>query len=183
MPTELRTERLRLRRWSDDDLEPFAALNADPVVMEHFPAPLTRAESDDLVARIESTFEDEEVGLWAVEVTATGSFAGFVGLWPATFEAHFTPAVEVGWRLAREHWGHGYAPEAARAALADGFERLGLEEIVSMTAVGNDRSRRVMEKLGMTRDPADDFEHPKMPAGHRLRPHVLYRLSRARGAS
>jgi ribosomal-protein-alanine N-acetyltransferase len=178
MPTELRTERLRLRRWSDADLEPFAVLNADPVVMEHFPAPLTRAESDDLVARIESTFEDEEVGLWAVEVTQTGSFAGFVGLWPATFEAHFTPAMEVGWRLAREHWGHSYAPEAARAALADGFERLGLEEIVSMTAVGNDRSRRVMEKLGMTRDPADDFEHPKMPVGHRLRPHVLYRLPR-----
>lgn len=178
MPSELRTERLRLRRWSDADLEPFAALNADPVVMEHFPAPLTRAESDELVARIESTFDDEEVGLWAVEVTATGRFTGFTGLWPATFEAPFTPAVEVGWRLAREHWGQGYAPEAARASIADGFERLGLDEIVSMTAVGNDRSRRVMEKLGMTRDPADDFEHPKVPVGHHLRRHVLYRLTR-----
>lgn len=178
MPSELRTERLRLRRWSDADLEPFAALNADPVVMEHFPAPLTRAKSDELVARIESTFDDEEVGLWAVEVTATGRFAGFTGLWPATFEAPFTPAVEVGWRLAREHWGQGYAPEAARASIADGFERLGLDEIVSMTAVGNDRSRRVMEKLGMTHDPADDFEHPKVPVGHHLRRHVLYRLTR-----
>lgn len=175
----LRTDRLLLRRWRDEDLAPFAALNADPVVMEHFPALLTRAESDDMVARIEATFEAEGYGLWAVEVTATGRFAGFIGLWPATFDAPFTPAVEVGWRLAHEHWGHGYAPEGARAALDEGFRHLGLEEVVSMTTVANDRSRRVMEKLGMTRDPVDDFEHPKVPVGHPVRPHVLYRLTRA----
>ena len=176
--SELRTERLVLRRWRDEDLEPFAALNADPRVMEHFPAPLSRAESDAMVERIEAHFEAHGWGLWAAEVAASGAFTGFIGLWPPQFEAHFTPAVEVGWRLAHEHWGHGYAPEGARASITDGFERLGLEEIVSMTSVGNDRSRRVMEKLGMTHDPADDFDHPRMPPGHRLERHVLYRLGR-----
>jgi ribosomal-protein-alanine N-acetyltransferase len=165
-----------LRRWTDADREPFAALNADPVVMEHFPAVLTRAESDALVDRIEARFEGEGLGLWALEVRDGLAFAGFAGLLPAGFEAPFCPAVEVGWRLARPAWGHGYAVEAARAAVADGFERLGLDEIVSFTAVGNVRSRRVMERLGMVRDPADDFDHPSMPPGHRLVPHVLYRL-------
>lgn len=178
LPLELTTARLRLRRWRGADLEPFAALNADPVVMEHFPAPLTRTESDDMVARIEATFEREGVGLWAVEVADTGTFAGFVGLWPATFPAPFTPAVEVGWRLARHTWGQGYATEAARAAIADGFDRLALPEIVSFTAAVNVRSQRVMEKLGMNHDPADDFDHPNLEPGHRLRRHVLYRLAR-----
>ncbi|HXH58702.1 GNAT family N-acetyltransferase [Iamia sp.] len=181
VPEELRTGRLRLRRWRDADLEPFAALNADPVVMEHFPAPLTREQSDAMVARIEETFGREEYGLWAVEVGATGAFAGFVGLWPATFNASFTPAVEIGYRLAREHWGEGYASEAARAALADGFERLGRAEIVSFTAVVNVPSQRVMEKLGMTHDPDDDFDHPALPPGHRLRRHALYSLARPSG--
>ena len=139
---ELRTERLWLRQWSEADLEPFAALNADPEVMEFMPALLTRAESDAMVDRIEDTFEQRRFGLFAVEVEATGDFAGYVGLWPATFDAPFTPAVEVGWRLARAQWGHGYATEAARVAVADGFDRLRLDEILSFTATINLRSRR-----------------------------------------
>ena len=177
-PTELHTDRLLLRRWRPEDRAPFADLNADPVVMEHFVACLTRAESDDLIDRVEDHFDAEGYGLWAVEITHTGQFAGFVGLWPATFDAPFTPAVEVGWRLARPAWGKGYAAEAARTAVADGFERVGLDEIVSMTSVGNTRSRRVMEKLGMTRDPAEDFDHPNVPVDHPIRRHVLHRLSR-----
>lgn len=172
---ELRTERLLLRRWRDEDREPFAALNADPAVMEHFPDPLVREESDALAARIEREFERHGFGLWALELRG-GGFIGFAGLAVPPFEAHFTPAVEVGWRLARSAWGNGYATEAGRAALAFGFERLGLAEIVSMTAVGNARSRAVMERLGMTRDPADDFEIPTLPPGDPLRAHVLYRI-------
>jgi RimJ/RimL family protein N-acetyltransferase len=177
-PTPLRTDRLLLRRWRPEDRDPFAELNADPVVMEHFVTCPTRGESDDLIDRIEDHFDREGYGLWAVEITETGQFAGFVGLWPATFDAPFTPAVEVGWRLARPAWGSGYATEAARTAVADGFERVGLDEIVSLTSVGNTRSRRVMEKLGMTRDPADDFDHPDVPVDHPIRRHVLYRLTR-----
>ena len=176
-PDSLATERLTLRRWGDADLEPFARINADPVVMEYLLEPLTRVESDAMVERIEATFERDGLGLWAVEVIATGELAGFVGLWPATFDAHFTPAVEVGWRLAAAQWGRGYATEAARRAIDDGFTRLGLTEIVSFTAVINDRSRRVMRKLGMSHDPTDDFDHPAVPAGHRLRRHVLYRIA------
>jgi ribosomal-protein-alanine N-acetyltransferase len=174
----LRTERLLLRRWRDGDREPFAALNADPEVMEHFPRPLTREESDAFIDRMEKHFTEHGFSMWAVEPLSTGSFAGFVGLLVPRFQAHFTPTVEVGWRLAREHWGRGYATEAARAALTFGFDELLLEEIVSFTVPGNVRSRRVMERIGMTHNPSDDFEHPGMPAGHRLRPHLLYRLSR-----
>jgi len=177
---ELRTSRLLLRRWRDDDREPFAALNADPTVMEHFPAPLRREESDALADRIQSGLEERGWGLWAVEVPGTASFVGFVGLNPATFDAPFTPAVEVGWRLAREHWGRGYATEGARSALDVGFDALALDEIVSFTTHGNTRSRQVMERLGMRHDPADDFDHPNVPAGDPLRRHVLYRLDRAR---
>jgi ribosomal-protein-alanine N-acetyltransferase len=177
---ELRTPRLLLRRWRDGDRLPFAALNADPAVMEHFPAPLGREESDDLVDRIEAGFETRGWGLWAVEVPRTAPFIGFVGLNPATFDAPFTPAVEVGWRLAREHWGRGYATEGAGAALAFGFDELGVDEIVSFTSHGNTRSRRVMERLGMHRDPVDDFDNPNVPIGDPIRPHVLYRLDRAR---
>jgi ribosomal-protein-alanine N-acetyltransferase len=173
----LETDRLLLRPWRDEDREPFAALNADPEVMEFLPAPLTRAESDAMVDRIEQTWDERGLGLFAVEVRETGDFAGFIGLWPATFEAFFTPAIEVGWRLARPHWGHGYAIEGASAALADGFGRLELDEIVSFTAVVNERSQRVMQRIGMTRDPAEDFEHPALADGHRLRRHVLYRIS------
>lgn len=177
-PRSLATDRLALRRWRDADREPFAALNADPAVMEYFVAPLSRAESDAFVDRIEASFADRGLGLWAVEEAASGRFAGFVGLWPADFEAAFTPAVEVGWRLARWSWGRGFATEAARASLADGFGRLGVAEIVSFTSVLNGRSQRVMRALGMTRDPAEDFDHPRVPEGHRIRRHVLYRLAR-----
>jgi ribosomal-protein-alanine N-acetyltransferase len=177
---ELNTERLKLRRWRQGDREPFAALNADPAVMEHFPAPLRREESDALIERIESGFECHGFGLWALELRDGGEFAGFVGLAVPPFEAHFTPAVEVGWRLARSAWGYGYASEAGCAALAFGFERVGLGEVVSMTAVGNRRSRAVMERLGMTHDPADDFEHPALPEGDSLRRHVLYRIDAER---
>ncbi|MFC5816245.1 GNAT family N-acetyltransferase [Nonomuraea harbinensis] len=175
----METERLIMRRWRESDREPFAALNADPRVMEHFPAPMTRAESDALVDRIEQRFDEHGYGLWALEVRETGEFIGFAGLALQTFEAPFTPAVEVGWRLARSAWGHGYATEAGRRALAHGFGEAGLEEIVSITAVLNVRSQAVMRRLGMTRDPADDFDHIMIPEGHPLRPHVLYRISAA----
>jgi ribosomal-protein-alanine N-acetyltransferase len=178
-PLTLQTPRLLLRRWRDADRPAFAALNADAAVVEHLPAALSRAESDALVDRIEASFEQRGYGYFAVEVRSSGVLAGFVGLSPATFPAPFTPAVEVGWRLARGCWGNGYATEAGRAAIVDGFERLDLAEVVSFTAEGNERSRRVMQRLGMTRDPAEDFDHPALPSGHRLRRHVLYRLSRA----
>jgi len=172
---ELETERLRLRAWRDEDLEPFAALNADPEVMAEFPAPLTRDQSDALAARIRAHLEAEGWGLWAVEVKGKSPYIGCVGLSVPRFEAHFTPCVEIAWRLARSAWGRGYATEGARAALAFGFETLGLDEIVSFTATTNVRSYRVMERLGFTHDPADDFDHPILPAGHRLERHVLYR--------
>lgn len=179
---ELDTDRLLLRRWRPADREPFAALNADPEVMAHFPAPLSRAQSDQMVDRIEAAFERQGYGLWALELRATGEFIGFTGLNDAVFEAHFTPAVEVGWRLARSAWGFGYATEAARAALAYAFDALGLEEVVSFTAVSNTRSQAVMRRLGMTHEPADDFDHPNVPVGHPLRPHVLYRMTAGRFA-
>ena len=174
----LRTARIVLRPWRDEDLPPFAALNADPAVMEYLPATLSRAESDALAARIRAETAERGFGLWAVEAPGLAPFIGFTGLSVPRFTAHFTPCLEVGWRLAREHWGRGFASEAACAALAHGFEKLGLEQIVSFTSVGNVRSRRVMERIGMTHEPADDFEHPSLPAGHPLRPHVLYRIRR-----
>ena len=173
---ELRTERLRLRRWRSDDRKPFSELNADADVMEFYPALLTRSASDAFVDRIERTFDELDIGLWAVEIVDGAKFIGYVGLWPATFEAHFTPAIEVGWRLAKRFWGQGLAPEAARVAVRDGFERLGLAEIVSFTAATNLNSRRVMEKIGMSRDLDGDFDHPSVALGDPLRRHVLYRL-------
>jgi RimJ/RimL family protein N-acetyltransferase len=178
---ELRTQRLVLRQWRDDDLAPFAALNADPDVMRHFPSVLTRAESDALALGARALIDTRGWGLWAAEILDAGQFIGFIGLAQPRFEAHFTPAVEIGWRLAREHWGHGYATEGAQAAIGFAFDELGLEEIVSFTTVGNARSRRVMKRLGMTHHPADDFEHPLLAPGDQLRPHVLYRLRQSRG--
>lgn len=176
----LRTHRLLLRRWHEADLDAFAAMNADPEVMRHFPAPLDRAASDALAARADAHLAEHGWGLWAVEVrddaTHPGHFAGFTGLAPVRPDVPAAPAVEVGWRLARWAWGSGYATEAARAALGVAFDRLGLPEVVSLTATTNTRSQAVMQRLGMTRDPADDFEHPALPAGHPLRRHVLYRL-------
>lgn len=175
---EIRAPRLLLRRWRETDLAPFAAMNADARVVEHLPGPMTREASDALVARIEANFEARGFDVFAVEIAATGEFAGFVGLTVPRFEAAFTPCVEVGWRLAPAHWGRGYATEAARASLDFGFDTLGLAEIVSFTVPANVRSRGVMERLGMTHDPRDDFEHPSLPEGHRLRLHLLYRIRR-----
>jgi RimJ/RimL family protein N-acetyltransferase len=173
----LATERLRLRQWRAEDLEPFAALCADPEVMRYFPCTQPRERSEALARDIAYGIEERGWGLWAVEVRGGAPFIGFVGLSEPGFDAHFTPAVEVGWRLGREHWGQGYATEAARASVEFGFRELELDEIVSMTAPGNARSRAVMARLGMTHDPADDFDHPRIPPGP-LNPHVLYRLAR-----
>lgn len=173
------TARLSLRLWRDEDLPAFAALNADPRVMAHFPTTLSRAESDAMVARTRDHFAVHGFGLCAVEVPGRAAFIGFVGLAVPRFEAHFTPCVEIGWRLAAEHWGKGYATEAASAVLDHAFGPLGLQHVVAFTAPANRRSRRVMERLGMTRSPEDDFGHPSLPEGHPLRPHVLYWLSRA----
>jgi len=176
------TERLYLRRWRDTDLEPFAELNADREVMRYFPRPLRRAESDALVEKIESHFDDTGFGLWAVDVANESDqddvrgFIGFVGLLTVPFRARFTPAVEVGWRLRRSAWGKGYATEAATEALREGFEGVGLDEIVSFTSTVNLASQSVMRRIGMTNDPADNFDHPSMNKGHALEPHVLYRV-------
>jgi RimJ/RimL family protein N-acetyltransferase len=170
------TDRLTLRRWREQDLHPFAMMNADPVVMKHFPKMLNHEESNAMVERIEHNFEANGFGLYAVEITDAEEFIGFVGLAVPTFEAPFMPCVEIGWRLAAPYWGNGFAPEAARAVLKDGFERVGLTEIVSFTATTNTNSMRVMEKIGMTRSSDDDFMHPKLADGDPLKPHVLYRL-------
>jgi RimJ/RimL family protein N-acetyltransferase len=177
-PVEFDTARLRLRQWCTADREPFAALNADPKVMEFFPALLTRAESDALADRCQAYIDERGWSFWAIETKTTSEFVGFAGLHTPA-DLPFTPCVEVGWRLAAKHWGKGFATEAARGALRVGFERLGLLEIVSFAAVGNVRSRAVMERLGMI-DTKETFEHPKVPLGHVLRKHCLYRLSRER---
>lgn len=174
----LRTERLLLRAWRAADREPFARMNADPRVMEFFPAPLSRAESDALADRIEEHFAKHGFGLYAAELAAEGVFTGFIGLSVPTFVAHFTPCVEIGWRLAAKYWEKGLAPEGAREVVHHAFGELGLESLVSMSVPANQPSRRVMEKLDMTHDPADDFDHPNLPPGHPLRRHVLYRLAR-----
>jgi len=178
MSHELITDRLLLRRWSDRDRAPFAAMNADPRVTKYFPSRLTREQSDAMIDRIEQLFETRGFGLWAVEVRATGQFAGFVGLSMPRFEAHFTPCVEIGWRLAAEQWGRGVATEGARRVMRFAFQVTELESLVSFTVPANRASIRVMEKIGMHHDPADDFEHPSLPPDSPLRRHVLYRLSR-----
>jgi ribosomal-protein-alanine N-acetyltransferase len=168
--------RVCLRRWRDEDREAFAAMNSDPRVMEFFPSRLSRVESDALADRIQEHFREQGFGLWAIEIPDVAPFIGFAGLTVPRFSARFTPCVEVGWRLAFEHWGRGYATEAARLALAYGFGSLALSEVVSFTSTGNHRSRAVMERLGMRRDPADDFDHPALAESHPLRRHVLYRI-------
>ncbi len=174
------TPRLRLRDWRESDLVPFAALNADSRVMKFLPKRLDRDESDAMAARIQTLITAQGFGFWAVEAQGVADFIGFVGLHRPSFEAPFMPCVEIGWRLAYGYWGRGYATEAARAALGFGFDQLHLTEIVSFTVPANLRSRQVMERLGMGRDPADDFQHPALPAGDPLRAHVLYRLARER---
>ena len=179
MHPTLTTLRLRLRPWTPQDLPPFAEMSADARVMQFLPKLLTRAESAAMVARIEEHFEHHGFGLWAVEAPGVAEFIGFVGLSVPKFEAHFTPCVEVGWRLAYEYWGQGYATEAATTALDFAFGQLQLEQVVSFTVPANDRSRRVMERLGMACSADDDFEHPNLAVGHPLRRHVLYRLPRS----
>lgn len=176
----IRTDRFLLRRFAPEDVPAFAAMNLDPVVMEHFPALLSGEETAALVGRLERHWDAHGFGPFAVELE--GRFVGFVGILepagPMPVRSLREPVVEVGWRLAREAWGRGIATEAARLALRWGFEDLGLPEICSWTVPANVRSRRVMEKVGLVRDPAGDFEHPRLPEGHRLRPHVLYRAER-----
>jgi RimJ/RimL family protein N-acetyltransferase len=176
---EFDTKRLRLRQWCAAHREPFAALNADPKVMAFFPAVLDRADSDAMADRCQALIAERGWGFWAVETKIGHEFIGFVGLHIPSAELPFSPCVEIGWRLAANHWGKGYATEAARGALRVGFENLGLPEIVSFTAIGNMKSRAVMERLGM-RDTNITFEHPSVPVDSPLRTHCLYRLSRAR---
>jgi RimJ/RimL family protein N-acetyltransferase len=172
---ELRTSRLLLRGWRDADRDPFARIGADAEAMLHYPSTLSRAESDARADQYAAEWARDGFGKWAVEIPGVAPFAGSVGLAVPPFEASFTPCIEVGWRLAREHWGQGYATEAARAALEFGFAQMGLKEIVAFTVPANTRSIRVMEKLGMRFE--GEFDHPGLAEGHRLKRHVLYRLS------
>lgn len=176
---ETSSERLLLRAWRDSDLPALGALNADAEVMRHFPAPLDAEQSAQLLARIRAHFDEHGFGFWALERRDSGELIGVTGLAHVGFEAPFVPAVEIGWRLARAHWRQGYASEAARAALAVAFERLGLEQVVSFTVPANLPSQAVMRAIGMRRDPVGDFLHPRVPAGHPLQPHVLYRIQRS----
>ncbi len=174
----METDRLLLRQWRAEDREPFAAMNADPVVMRYFPAPLDRAASDAFAERNETGIAERSWGLWAVELRSTGEFAGYVGLQPAPAALPCAPAIEIGWRLAAAQHGSGYATEAARAVREHAFQVIGLAGLVSFTTEANRPSRRVMEKLGMTRDPAEDFDHPGVDPSWPGRRHVLYRLAR-----
>ena len=174
----IETDRLILRRWQSSDVEPFVNLNADPRVMQFFPTTLTRVETEAMISSVEEKFSQHGFGLWAAELKATAAFIGFIGLDVPGYPLPFSPCVEIGWRLAFDYWGKGYAQEGARAALAFGFDRLHLEEIVSFTTANNLRSRQVMERIGMTYDARGDFDHPKLPELHPLRRHVLYRKVR-----
>jgi RimJ/RimL family protein N-acetyltransferase len=175
---QLDTPRLCLRRWRDDDRAPFAALNADAEVTRYLLGPLPRMVSDAMVDRMEQHFDAHGYGLWAIQRSDDRALLGFAGLQHVTFDAAFTPAVEIGWRMRRDAWGHGYATEAAAAALSDAFERVGLDAVVAFTVPPNVRSQQVMMRLGMQRDAAGDFDHPRLPLTHPLRPHLLYRLTR-----
>lgn len=179
-PASVETTRLTLRPWTERDRKPFAAMSRDPQVMAHLMPFASIAAIDSWIDRQQAHLMREGMCLWAVELKETGEFIGSAGLLRVTYEAHFTPAVEVGWRVDRRFWGKGYAPEAAAGALWFGFKRLGLQEIVANTVPANVKSRRVMEKLGMSTAPADDFEHPLVPIGHPLRHQLLYRLTRHR---
>ena len=179
--TELRGDRVLLRHWRDADMAPWVDMNADPRVMEHFPSVLSRDEAEESAGRLRAHVDREGWGLWALEVPGLHDFAGFVGLSVPVFDAPFLPAIEVGWRLPVAAWGHGYASEGARLALDHAFDSLGWAEVVSFTALGNRRSRAVMERLGMHHDERDDFDHPGL-RGSPLQRHVLYRLGSAERA-
>jgi 3-dehydroquinate dehydratase/shikimate dehydrogenase len=175
--TILRTKRLVLRPWRKSDRTPFAELNADAKVMEHFPKTSTREESDAFADRIAARMEQQGFGLWAVEVPGVADFIGVIGLNPADAVLR-RPVLEIGWRLGAEHWGRGYATEGARASLAHAFDVLERDEVVSFTTTANQRSRHVMEKLGLVHRPEDDFDHPGVPPTWSGRRHVLYRITR-----
>lgn len=179
MAVALRTPRLLLREWREADREPFAAMSADPEVMAMLPPLPDRARSDAWIARMQAHLTEHGFGYWAVELPGTASLIGAIGLSRVRFPAPFTPAVEIGWRLARAYWGRGYAFEAARAVIDDGFFRLRLDEIVAFTNPANRRSWLLMERLGMTRNPSEDFDFPGFAEGHPLRRFVLYRIRRA----
>jgi len=172
----IETARLSLRLWQASDRLPFALMNANPQVMEFMPACLSRSESNAFADRMQAHFQQHGFGLYAAELRDEHRFIGFIGLSVPNFDAHFTPCVEIGWRLAAAYWRRGIATEGAHAVAAHAFEDLQMKELVSFTVPMNTASRRVMEKLGMTHDPSDDFDHPKLPNGHPLQRHVLYRL-------
>jgi len=179
----LPTQRLILRPWRETDLEPFAKLNADPKVMEFYPSVLTQEESDALAVKFQKEFKERGYGFWAIEVPGVADFIGYVGLNYWNLEMKFAPCIDIGWRLDSSYWGYGYATEGAKAALHHGFKTLGFSEIVAMATIGNIRSRHLMERLGMKNDPAENFEHPRVPLGDPLSLRVLYRLSRAQNGS
>lgn len=181
-PIELETPRLFLRTWREEDKEPFARMNADPQVMEFFPSVMDRADSDAFVERVRSHFAEHGWGFWAVELRATGEFIGFTGL-RMELGLPFSPGHEAGWRLARAHWGQGYAAEAARACIDVGFQSLGADEIVAVTALQNLRSQSVMRRIGMRCEPAREFDHPRVADGHALKRHCLYSIKRGDWAS
>jgi RimJ/RimL family protein N-acetyltransferase len=176
----IETPRLFLREWRESDIEPWVAMSADPRVMEFFVEPYRRDEAERIARRFDELLARDGYGWWAIEVKESGTFAGVIALQPVPFEAAFTPAMEVGWRLAFEHWGNGYATEGGAAALDFAFAHLQCDEVVALTAAINRRSRHVMQNLRMTYGPADDFDNPRVPEGHRLRPHVLYRMTASR---
>ena len=175
----LETERLILRRWRDEDRPVFAALNADPAVMEFFTFTRNRAEADAVMDKLNDHIDEYGYGFWAMELKEDGQTIGFTGLQNVNFEARFCPAVEIGWRLLRPHWGKGYATEAAEASLAFAFRRLGLEEVVSFAVEANARSRAVMERIGMVHDPEFHFDHPSIDPGHPFARHAFYRIRRS----
>lgn len=177
MAPQIETERLLLRPWRDADVEAWVRMNSDPRVMEFFPRIESRAELEASAQRLRERLERDGYGWWVAEVTASGAFAGVLALQDVPSNVPFAPALEVGWRLVPELWGSGYATEGARELLAFAFSRLRKDEVVAMTAAINLRSQRVMERLGMRRDARDDFDHPRIAAGHRIRPHVLYRIA------
>ncbi len=174
----LETKRMILREWKDEDIVSFAAMNQDPKVMEFFPSILNYEESVNIVSRARLQFKEEGFCLFAVEIKASGEFIGFVGLSVPRFNAHFTPCVEIGWRIASQYWGQGYATEAAKEVLHAAFKKYNLKEVVSFTSLLNRRSIRIMEKIGLQHDPKDDFDHPSLPIDHPLRRHVLFRLNK-----
>ncbi len=176
---ELETNRLKLRQWKESDFQPFAMINSDPDVMEYYPSPLSSSESDAMANKIKSLISERSWGFWAVETIAEGQFFGFVGLHVPTYELPVTPCVEIGWRLGKEYWGKGYATEAAKEALRFAFQKLDLNEIYSFASVSNQKSWKVMERLGMV-NTGNNFEHPIIPEGHALREHVLYKITRER---